>query len=77
MKTYTIRSAVFQLLIVVEIQEGCGLIKKSNLKDLLTRKETEVIERLILAHACAGIDIGSQEYLEGIESTIDGLENSH
>ena len=33
------------------------------------------IESLILAHACAGIDISTPEYIEGIETVLDSLGN--
>ena len=34
------------------------------------------IEALILGHACAGIDITTPAYLEGIESAVDGCANN-
>ena len=34
------------------------------------------IEALILGHACAGIDITTPAYLEGIESALDGAANN-
>lgn len=34
------------------------------------------IESLILAHACAGIDIESPAYLEGIETAVEAAANN-
>jgi len=34
------------------------------------------IEALILAHACAGIDIESPAYIEGIESAVQACANN-
>lgn len=34
------------------------------------------LESLILAHACAGIDIESPAYLEGIETAVDAITNN-
>lgn len=34
------------------------------------------IESLILGHACAGIDIGTPAYIEGIESAVQGAANN-
>lgn len=34
-----------------------------------------VLESLVLAHACAGIDIESEKYQEGIRTALDALTN--
>ena len=34
------------------------------------------IEALILGHACAGIDVTTPAYLEGIESAVQGCANN-
>ena len=36
----------------------------------------DAIESLILAHACAGIDIASPAYLEGVETAIEAIANN-
>jgi len=33
------------------------------------------LESLILAHACAGVDVESPVYLEGIETAVDAVTN--
>jgi hypothetical protein len=35
------------------------------------------IERLILAHACAGVDVMSPAYIEGIETSVLTIMNQH
>lgn len=54
----------------------------SNLKRLEMDEEDgafnhaiDAIESLILAHACAGIAVGSYEYSKGIEIAIDAISN--
>jgi hypothetical protein len=60
---------------------GSGSIS-SNLKgpsqtaaDRLYNAAIDGLESLILAHACAGIDVESPAYLEGIETAADALAN--
>jgi len=71
--------------IVVRVSEGGGSIR-SDLHDLDTLKEEDraklqwedsvnAIESLILAHACAGIDIATPAYLEGIETAVETCSN--
>ena len=33
------------------------------------------IESIILAHACAGINIESKEYISGVQTTLDTIAN--
>jgi hypothetical protein len=33
------------------------------------------LESLVLAHACAGIDVTSPKYLEGLNTALDAIEN--
>lgn len=37
----------------------------------------DAIESLVLAHACAGIDIETTAYVEGIETAVDAIFNHH
>jgi hypothetical protein len=45
----------------------------SRLDKLQYNSAIDALESLILAHACAGIDVESVEYEEGIESAIDSI----
>ena len=36
----------------------------------------DVIESLVLAHACAGVDIQTPAYVKGIETTVEALANN-
>jgi len=35
----------------------------------------DAIESLILAHACAGVDVESPAYLEGVETALQAVAN--
>jgi hypothetical protein len=74
MKTYQIVDSIFGYNIKVEVCEGSGNIS-SNLKKILTKKESDIIESIILGHAVYGIDISSTEYKLGLNSTIQTLGN--
>jgi hypothetical protein len=34
------------------------------------------IESLVLAHACAGVDVSSPAYLEGLDTAVQAIENN-
>ena len=69
--------------IVVEIDgKGGGEISSTDLQTVHHDPEDEIynvsmdgIESLILAHACAGVDITTPEYLEGIKTAVDACAN--
>lgn len=37
----------------------------------------DAIESLLLAHACAGVDVESDAYIEGINTTLESIENNY
>jgi hypothetical protein len=37
----------------------------------------DALESLVLAHACADIDVEAPAYLEGIETTVDAVVNEY
>ena len=49
----------------------------SNLKgsNRLCRAAMDAIESLVLAHACAGVDVASPGYVEGIETAVEACLN--
>ena len=64
--------------------EGSGTIT-SDLKEVLSLDPISAsnydsaidgLESLILAQACAGIDVTSKEYIRALESAIDGISNN-
>ena len=74
--------------IVVEVQDGSGNIT-SDLQEDTEKPSTDAwideqqyncmmdgIESLILAHACAGIDITTPKYIEGIETAVEACANN-
>ena len=42
----------------------------------LCRAAMEAIESLVLAHACAGVDVASPAYIEGIETAVEACCNN-
>lgn len=69
--------------IVVNVENGSGSITSTDLKTEHNDKEDELynasidgIESMILAHACAGIDINTPEYIEGIETAVNACANN-
>lgn len=63
-------------------QSVCGGIISSSLKDDNYKYDhpfnlmMDAIESLVLAHACAGIDVCSEAYIEGLETAIDACVNN-
>ena len=43
--------------------------------DRLYNAAIDGLESLILAHACAGVDVESPAYVEGIETAVDAITN--
>lgn len=39
-------------------------------------KRMDALESIILAHACAGIDISSPAYVEGVETAVESCANN-
>jgi len=56
------------------------VIKYENDEEVRSRltfnAQIDAIESLILAHSCAGIDITSPEYIEGIETAVQAIGNN-
>jgi len=58
--------------ISLNVERGGGCIS-SNLEEC---EAHDALESIILAHACAGIDIESPAYIEGIETSVDAIANN-
>jgi hypothetical protein len=60
---------------------GCGTLtsdlKATGAGARSFNKAIDGLEALILAHACAGIDVASTAYVEGIESAVDAIDNHY
>lgn len=78
-----------ELGIELQITEGNGSIirgiKEINLAGLSLEEIEEskelcgaldAIESLILAHACAGINVKNPKYIEGVQVTLDAVANN-
>jgi hypothetical protein len=44
-------------------------------EDVAFNYAVDAIESLILAHACAGIAVGSKEYCDGVQIALDAISN--
>ena len=66
----------FGLVLRVNVNDGSGEIVNGFPRDTNHDSALDAIESLILAHACAGIDVCSPAYLEGIETAIDAISNN-
>ena len=51
-------------------------LKSSDIDDELYNAAIDGIESLILAQACAGIDVQSDAYLEALDTAIDAISNN-
>ena len=64
--------------IVIEVIDNAGTIT-SDLKgdgdNLELTAAMDAIESIILAHACAGVDVASPIYVEGIETAVETIWN--
>ena len=64
--------------IVIETIDNAGRITsdlKSDGDNAELTAAMDAIESLILAHACAGVDVASPAYVEGIETTVETCWN--
>jgi hypothetical protein len=80
----TIKLPCFNIVVVCDEESGTGTIES---KLRLAGQDSagtdfeafdarvDAVESMILAHACAGVDIASPAYIEGIESAIDAIVN--
>jgi len=85
MKTYTIPKYGITVQVMTNNGKRAGTID-SKLKDHLIGSDLEgdtgelyavvdALESLILAHACAGLDISSPAYVEGLRTCLEALGN--
>lgn len=67
--------------IKVVVKNGSGRITSMGLKDNDNRSSEyntaiDGIESLILAHACAGVDVSAPPYVKGIEVAVEAIVNN-
>lgn len=76
-----IQTNVYGITVILNT-EGGGEIFSELRQGMDKSEDTEAlaaidgIESLILAHACAGIDITTPAYLEGIETAVEAIDNN-
>lgn len=75
----TIRVPCYQIVIKVDKETpGNGTISsslKDGAKDTFYNAAVDALLSIILAHACAGVDVQSPAYVEGIETACDDIGN--
>lgn len=47
--------------------------EKNGTRDVLLDRALDGLESLVLGHACAGVDIKSKKYVEGIETALAAI----
>ena len=79
----TINLPIFGIVVTLT-NDGGGSIsttdlqtKHKDVEDELYNASMNGIESLILAHACAGVDITTKEYIIGIETAVHGCANNY
>ncbi len=78
----TIRFNVGEHHVLIKLQDGSGALE-TDFKAGERRSEGDEaydhaidgIESLLLAHACAGVDVQSPKYIEGLERALESLAN--
>lgn len=77
MKTITLQTLFGPINIDLSEPDAEGKRTGSILAIIVTAPECqlEAIESLILAHACAGVDVESPAYIEGINTAIEAIDN--
>ena len=64
---------------LITLNEGQGSIVSSLSEDCNDddlKEMFDVMESMVLAHACAGVDVQSKPYLQGLETTLEAICNN-
>jgi hypothetical protein len=85
MKTYSIKKYG----VVIEVGDNkFGKLIESKLSEELiddtedasiqeqSKAQADALESLLLSHACSGIDISSDAYVEGLDTCLEAIANS-
>jgi len=78
-----IKLPCFNIAVHLSLPHSGGFITSNLKKDIIDDEDAndryidmvDAIESMILAHACAGIDIESLAYIEGIETAVEACTN--
>lgn len=82
MKTYTIPE--FEISVTINPATKGGVIESNLRKQFMLDDEpidpeaeasVNALEALILAHACAGLDVDSPAYVEGLGTAVEAIVN--
>jgi len=77
-KSRIFRLPVFDMTVIVNSRGGAI---RSSLTDAISPADPVYaaysgLESMVLAHACAGIDVEDPAYLEGVETAFEAIENN-
>ena len=84
MRTYTIPKYGITVEVMTNNGKNAGAINSKLIEHLVGNEMPEdsiigavnAIESLILGHACAGLDIGTEDYITGLDSAIEAIANN-
>lgn len=63
--------------IEIVLKDGGGTISSNLADDIDNKYCVNTLESLILSHACMGVDVESEAYVQGLENTIEVLMNCY
>ena len=74
-------------IILIELSGNAGISVAGNISSNLRlsddncnsewNRSIDALESLILAHACAGLDVSSDQYIKGIETSLEAIANNN
>lgn len=76
-----IRTGCYNIEVTVDRRGGGSITSELHDKAAETRMSQlfnaamDAVESMVLAHACAGVNIKSPAYLEGIEAAVEAMAN--
>ena len=76
-KIKTIELGCFGIICTVNSTGGGSIVSNLHEDDNLYNAAIDGIESMILAHACAGVDISTPAYMEGIETAVEAVSNNY
>jgi hypothetical protein len=60
----------------IHVENGSGVVQRGLVRGACTKKEAEVLERFLLALACAGVDLNDSKFEVAMTTTLDALANA-
>jgi hypothetical protein len=80
----TIKLPCYGIVVKCDPEKGTGTIKSTMTTGVVYDEDAGIleaavntIEAMVLAHACAGVDIEDPSYIEGIETAVEKIHNEY